>query len=84
MLLFLFTTLYHVVGEIGPGGGGGGGGGERVPPVNGLRMMPAARGSPSWTSDSKAPTSSKAKAYALPSAMFAWMIRAYWLVGLLR
>src|SRR4051812_44477866 len=43
------------------------------PPVNGDRTMPAERGSPSLTSDSKFATSSKANAYALPSAMFAWI-----------
>src|SRR5215203_2789889 len=60
-------------------------GGVVPPPApNGLRMMPAERGSPSCTRDSNAPTSSNGNAYALPSTMFAWMIRAYWLAGLLR
>jgi hypothetical protein len=58
--------------------------GPPPPAPNGLRMRPAARGSPSCTSDSNAPTSSNANAYALPSDMFAWITRAYWLVGLLR
>src|SRR5262245_31024684 len=52
------------------------------PPENGDRMIPAERGSPSLTSDSKLPTSSKANAYALPSVMFAWIVFAYTLVGL--
>jgi hypothetical protein len=47
-----------------------GGGVVGPPDPNGVRIRPAARGSPSCTSDSKAPTSSKAKAYAFPSAMF--------------
>src|SRR5919107_886578 len=50
--------------------------GPPPPAPNGLRIRPAERGSPSCTSDSKAPTSSKAKAYALPSVMLAWMTRA--------
>src|SRR5690348_9076337 len=46
-----------------------GGTGVVGPPApNGVRIRPAERGSPLCTSDSKLPTSSKANAYALPSA----------------
>jgi hypothetical protein len=54
----------------------GGFDGPPPPAPNGLRIRPAERGSPSCTSDSKAPTSSKANAYALPSDMLAWITRA--------
>src|SRR5690349_17529433 len=50
--------------------------GFEPPPVNGVRCRPAERGSPSCTSDSNAPTSSKANAYAFPSCMFAWITLA--------
>ncbi|CAM5520224.1 hypothetical protein SCALM49S_04082 [Streptomyces californicus] len=38
-------------------------------------VISASCGLPSWTSDSWAPTSSKAKPYALPSIICAWMCR---------
>src|SRR3954451_10375157 len=60
----------------------GGGGVVPPPPVNGESTIPAERGSPSLTSDSKLATSSKANAYALPSVMLAWITLAYTLVGL--
>ncbi|CPU63839.1 Uncharacterised protein [Mycobacteroides abscessus] len=53
-------------------------------PVNGSSLMYAAWGLPSWTSDSCAPTSSNANAYALPFAIcwcasFAYtFVRASW------
>src|SRR4051812_3097724 len=71
----LFSEL---ISETPPAGGGV----VPPPPANGDRMMPAARGAPSLTRDSKAPTSSNANAYALPSCMLAWITLPYTLVGL--
>jgi hypothetical protein len=43
---------------------------------SGSSVRYAWRGAPSWTSDSCCPTSSKANAYAFPSAICAWILRA--------
>ncbi len=43
--------------------------------LNRSRVISASCGLPSCTSDSCAPTSSKAKPYALPSTICAWMKR---------
>ncbi|MGX1122857.1 beta-glucosidase/6-phospho-beta-glucosidase/beta-galactosidase [Streptomyces ambofaciens] len=58
-----------------PAGDGGG----RVPAAaqsSGASVSRASAGLPSCTSDSWLPTSSKANAYAFPSVMRSWMIRA--------
>src|SRR4051794_12557948 len=61
------TSMHLLLSELITGTALPVGGGVVPPPENGVRIRPADRGSPSFTSDSKAPTSSKANAYALPS-----------------